>query len=246
MHLSQTSEFGLVILLIGAADPYRHVDAEVVSLVVMMLLITAIVSTYLVQHGHRVTTALVRGAARAGLEDAHARSSRGPASAHAPILLVGCFRVALSMVPELRRREVPFKVIDFNPRVIQELKAMGVPCVYGDISHLDTLEHAGAGEAQVLVSSIPDDFLRGTSNRKLLETFRRLNPRASAIVTAESEEEALALYEAGADHVLVPRRLSADHLVEMLDHALTGRLDETRSRDIARLTRTHPDSQEVL
>ncbi len=240
IHLSQTSEFGLVILLIGAAAPYHHVTEDVVSLVVMILLITAIVSTYLVQSGHRLTALLVRHAAGTFLEDAHAKASRGEGT-RAPIVLVGCFRVASSVVRELMARGLPFKVIDFNPHMNRELQALGVPCTYGDISHLDTLEHAGAGEARVLVSSIPDDFLRGTSNRKLLEGFRRLNPRAATIVTAESAAQALELYAAGADYVLVPRLMAADRLVEVLEAALSGSLDAIRAREHERLSERIPD-----
>jgi len=229
MHLSQTSEFGLVILLIGASDPYRHVGAEVVSLVVMILVITAVLSTYLVQYGHGLSALVMRHASRAPREDA-----REPASA--PILLVGCFRVASSVVHDLLEADLPFKVIDFNPRVHRELRKLGVPCTYGDISHLDTLEHAGVREARVLVSSIPDDFLRGTSNRRLLESFRRLNPGATTIVTAESVAEALELYEAGADFVLTPRLLGADRLAEILKTAAAGSLEEVRAREVQQLS----------
>jgi Kef-type K+ transport system membrane component KefB len=241
MHLSQTSEFGLVIILIGAGAPYHHVTDDVVSLVVMILLITAIVSTYLVQSGHRLTALLVRRAAGTSLEDAHARASRASEGAPAPIVLVGCFRVGSSAVRELMGRGLPFKVIDFNPHMHRQLELLGVPCTYGDISHLDTLEHAGAGEARVLVSSIPDDFLRGTTNRKLLEGFRRLNPRAATIVTAESTPQALELYAAGADYVLVPRLMAADRLVEVLEAALSGSLEAMRAGERERLSQRAGD-----
>jgi voltage-gated potassium channel Kch len=128
-----------------------------------------------------------------------------------------------------------FKVIDFNPRVHRELKALGVPCTYGDISHLDTLEDAGVEQARVLISSIPDDFLRGTSNRKLLDSLRRLNPEARILLTAESVAAALELYDAGADYVLLPRVLGADRLMDILASAEAGSLEDLREREIAQL-----------
>ena len=136
------------------------------------------------------------------------------------------------MVHPLLESGRSFKVIDFNPRVHRELKALGVPCTYGDISHLDTLQDAGVDQAQVLISSISDDFLRGTSNRKLLDSLRRLNPRASILLTAESIPAALQLYEAGADYVVLPRLLGADRLLEVVDRALAGSLAELREREI--------------
>jgi Kef-type K+ transport system membrane component KefB/voltage-gated potassium channel Kch len=235
IHLSQTSEFGLIILLIGASDPYRHVGSEVVSLVVMVLVITATVSTYLVQNSHALTALLVRKVSGTPLEDPHSRKGRHGGREGAPIVLVGCFRVASSLVHGLLQSGRPFKVIDFNPRVQRELEQLGVSCAYGDISHLDTLEDAGVREARVLVSSIPDDFLRGTTNRKLLESLRRLNPGAAILVTAESVPEALALYGAGADYVLLPRLLGADRLMEILESAEAGSLEGIRDSEIRQL-----------
>ena len=236
IHLSQTSEFGLVILLIGASDQYRHVGADVVSLVVMILVITSVLSTYLVQSGHGIAAFLLRRITGTPLEEPLARRGRRAEPAGAPIVLVGCFRVASPLVHSLLEAGRPLQVIDFNPLVHRELEKLGVHCVYGDISHLDTLEEAGVREASVLVSSIPDDFLRGTSNRKLLESLKRLNPRAAVIVTAESVPAALELYEAGADYVLVPHLLSADRMLEMLETAAMGLLAETRAREIRQLT----------
>src|SRR6185436_20218227 len=109
----------------------------------------------------------------------------------APLVLVGCFRVGSSVIRDLMASGREFKVIDFNPRTQRDLLRIGVPCIYGDISHPDTLEHAGVESAEVLVSPISDDFLRGTSNRKLLDTLRRLNPAAKLVVTADSVPEAL-------------------------------------------------------
>ena len=44
----------------------------------------------------------------------------------------------------------------------------GFILVYGDIGSPDTLHHAGIHEAKILVCTIPDAFLKGTSNAKLV------------------------------------------------------------------------------
>jgi Kef-type K+ transport system membrane component KefB/voltage-gated potassium channel Kch len=235
IHLSQTGEFGLVIVLIGASGPFRHVGADVVSLVVMVLVITSTISTYLIQASHRISAILLRRTAGTPLEDAMSQEARIGAPTRAPIVLVGCFRIASSLVHQLLESGRSFKVIDFNPQVHRELKALGVPCTYGDISHLDTLEDAGVEQARLLISSIPDDFLRGTSNRKLLDSLRRLNPEARILLTAESVAAALELYDAGADYVLLPRVLGADRLMDILASAEAGSLEELRDREIAQL-----------
>jgi Kef-type K+ transport system membrane component KefB len=235
IHLSQISEFALVILLIGVSDRFRHIPSEIVSLGVMILVLTATGSTYLVQGSHTLVRRFVRLAGATPFEDPMSGTARREEHAEVPIVLVGCFRVASSLVHGLLDAGRTFRVIDFNPRTHRELLDLGVPCVYGDISHLDTLEHAGVARASILISSVPDDFLRGTSNRKLLDSLRGLNPSATIVVTAESAAQALELYAAGADYVLVPRLLAARRLLEVLDEAEAGGLDPVREREIARL-----------
>jgi voltage-gated potassium channel Kch len=240
IHLSQTSEFALVIMMIGASEGFRHITTEIVSLVVMVLVVTATLSTYLVQFSHPLVRAVLRRTTGTFLEDPMSGAARRGERHGAPIVLVGCFRVGSSLVHDLLGSGRKFQVIDFNPRVHHELRTLGVPCVYGDLSHVDTLQHAGVEEAEVLISSIPDDFLRGTTNRRLLKTLRKLNPRATILVTAESVPTALELYEAGADYVMVPRILAADRFLEILGSVENGGLAEIRQREIVEL-RTRKD-----
>jgi len=235
IHLSQTSEFALVIMLIGASDGLRHITSEIVSLVVMVLVVTATLSTYLVQLSHPLARAVLRRTGGTFLEDRISEAGRSGNHRGAPIVLVGCFRVGSSLAHDLLASGRKFQVIDFNPRVHHELQQLGIPAVYGDISHVDTLQHAGIEDAEILISSVPDDFLRGTTNRRLLETLRKLNPRAVILVTAESAPAALELYEAGADYVMMPRILAADRFLEILGSVGSGELAGIREREIEAL-----------
>jgi len=231
IHLSQISEFALVIVLAGASAAYRHIDSEIVSIVVLVLVITATLSTYLVQMSHDVARRLMRWTGGTLLEDGAAKASRH-GTEDAPIVLVGCFRIGTSLVHGLLKAPRRFKVIDFNPEVHRELLRLQVPAVYGDISHLDTLEHAGVERAEILICSIPDDFLRGTTNRDLLAKLRKLNPTARIIVTAQSAPAALQLYAEGADYVAVPRFLTSDRLLDVLGRIEAGDLDALRAQEI--------------
>ena len=237
IYLSQISELALVIVLIGVSSPYQHIGPEIVSITVMVLVLTATTSTYLVQMSHPLVRMAVRRMRGTILEDPQSKASRRRGGDDAPIVLVGCFRVGSSLVQGLLDSSRRFKVIDFSPRTQRELEKLGVPCIYGDISHLDTLEHAGVEHAEVLVSSIPDDFLRGTTNRNLLSKLRKLNPSAKIIVTADSAPTALELYAAGADYVTVPRALVADRLLEVLARIEAGDLEDLRGREMADLQR---------
>lgn len=235
IHLAQVSEFALIIALIGVSDRYRHIGTDTVSMIVLMLVVTSTVSTYLVQFSHPIARWVLRRATGTVVEDRQAHDTRRLGKRAARIVLVGCFRNGSSLVHQLRQERKDFRVIDFNPRVHAGLERLNVPCSYGDISNLDVLEHAGVAEAEVLIASISDDFLRGIDNRKLLDAMRRLNPTARIVVSSDSIERARTLYEAGADYVLVPRLLIADEMQRVIRAIDADQLEPLRSEARARL-----------
>jgi len=128
-------------------------------------------------------------------------------------------------------------VIDFNPQAHAELKRRGIACLYGDISHMETLHHADIHGASLVVSTIPDTMLKGTDNARLLRHARRLCPHAKVIVTANGAAAALGMYEAGADYVFVPRLHSASQMAEVLARGLAQGFDALRTEQIDRLRR---------
>lgn len=236
LHLSQASEFAVVIVLIGVSPERGHIDRELVSLIVMTLVVTSTLSSYLIGGSHALAQRFMRGSEKGVLADQHQRETRRHQRRHGtPLLLVGCFRVGSSLVRELLADGRQFAVVDFSPHIHEGLKALGVQATYGDVSQLDTLQHAGVSDAQTLVASIPDDFLRGTDNLKLLQALRKLNPGARLIVTADSITRALELYKAGADFVLVPRVLSARRLREAIEAGERGELEALRAQEIEAL-----------
>ena len=101
-----------------------------------------------------------------------------------------------------------------------ELRRRGIACTYGDIAHVDTLHHAGIAQAELIVCSITDDILRGTTNLRLMRNIRRLNPKAKIVVTSDHVKGALELYGEGADFVYVPRLFSAKEIATILKKSL--------------------------
>ena len=235
LHLAQASEFAVVIALVGLAR--GHIDRDLVSLIVMTLVLTSTLSTYLIGSSHALAQRFMKGADDTVLADKHQRETRRQKRLHgAPLVLVGCFRVGSSLVGDLLACGKQFSVIDFSPAIHKGLTEMGVTATYGDISQLETLQHAGVAEAKMLVASIPDDFLRGTDNPKMLAALRKLNPSAKIVVASDSIAGALALYRAGADFVLVPRVLSARRLREVIEAEEKGELEAVRAAEIEALS----------
>jgi Kef-type K+ transport system membrane component KefB/voltage-gated potassium channel Kch len=226
--LSQVSEFSLVIVALGLQ--LGHVGQDVASIVALSLVVTSTVSTYLIQGSQPIATALGRWLGRIGAVDPQERETKASGPRRHAVVLLGCHRAGSSLVPLLLEDNRDFLVVDFNPEVHQKLAELRVPVIYGDLSHLDTLEHAGIEEAKVIVSSVSDDFLRGTNNLKLLSQLRKMAPHARIVVRAEKVEGAKRMYEAGADYVLLPRHLVAEEVrrvLRMIDDGTIGQARQT-------------------
>jgi Kef-type K+ transport system membrane component KefB len=249
INLANISEFSIVIASLGLV---RHqVEPDVVTIVILTFAITSVVSTYLINSNHAVQQVLARLLRLVGVRDLDAADAGADevADAPRPVVFLGFFRDASSILHELEPRAgqagkkgdflSQVRVIDFNPRVIQELRRRGIACTYGDIAHIDTLHHAGIEEAQLIVSSIPDDILRGTTNLRLMRNIRRLNPSAKVVLTSEHIKQATALYEAGADFVYVPRLHSAAEMAAVLKKGLRSGFPGNRLDAMAFLRSRH-------
>jgi Trk K+ transport system NAD-binding subunit len=120
--------------------------------------------------------------------------------------------------------------------VYSELGRRGIATLYGDIAHMETLHHAKIHDAKLVVSTIPDQILKGTDNARLLRKIRQLCPQALAIVTADGPQRALELYKLGADFVFIPRIHSSAQIAQIIQMGLRYGLSQEREEQIAQLS----------
>lgn len=231
LNLSQISEFSVVICALGVS--YGHIPDRVISIVVLTLAITSVTSTYAILYSHAIFTFLNPLLQRIGFKDIGADASTPQNAEPKQIVFLGFSRYASSLLEELTTMEPSLAreifVIDFNPEVKRELDRRAIANAYGDVGHLDTLRHADIAEAKVVLSTIPDGILKGTTNERILKQAKLLAPDARVIVTAEMFNNALGLYAEGADFVLIPRLMSVRELAEAVIAALQGDLEKSRT-----------------
>jgi Kef-type K+ transport system membrane component KefB len=244
LNLAQMSEFSLVIAALGAA--LGHLGGGTVGVLTLVFALTAVASTYLISHNHAVQGVLAAPLRRLGVREVHephADQAGGHAPAR-PVVFLGFFRDTSSIVEEFERsgagasghgfmREV--MVIDFNPAVLEELRRREVASVYGDVAHLETLQQVNLHSARVIVSTLTDQVLRGTTNLRLLKHARRLAPDAVFVGASDTIASALALYAEGADFVYLPRLHSAEQIAQVIRAAFDGTLGDGRVAEIDRL-----------
>lgn len=237
INLSQISEFSLVIAALGLQ--YQHIGTDLLTIIVFTFVITSIISTYMIQYSYPLQVFLSKIITQLGFKDIQNKVREETMIAGREIALLGFHRIASSLVREMEELDEKLKkkmvVVDFNPEVHFKLEAHNVKMIYGDISHLETLRHAGIEGAKIVISSVPDTLLKGTDNLRIIKKIQKVCPYAKIIVTAESPSRALKMYSEGADYVLLPRLVMADHLIPILQKMLTEESVSLKAGEIEKL-----------
>jgi len=161
INLAQISEFSLVVIQTGVAA--GHIGGQTASAASFAFVLLAVLSTFMIGRSDRVVGAAIGPLKRLGLHDLDAGAGALPTEgggAGRRIVILGFYRAASALLSEIERRDDALlgdiSVVDFNPNVFRSLAARGVHVVYGDISNVETLVHAGVGSAEIVILSVPD------------------------------------------------------------------------------------------
>jgi Kef-type K+ transport system membrane component KefB len=249
INLAQISEFSLVVIQTGVVA--GHIETETANAVSFAFVILAVLSTFAIMRSDQITRRAIRPLKRIGVRDldhvhaADAGHEEGHGAARR-IVILGFFRAASALLSEIERHNESLldqiTVVDFNPNVFKTLVGRGLHVIYGDISNVDTLLHAGIGEAEIIILSVPDSLLKGANNEKLVRHVRSLNPTAKIVATADLLSNVNDLYAAGADYVTVTRLSDAHELFTVIEAADAGLLEDKRAEMDAQLS----ERREVL
>jgi Kef-type K+ transport system membrane component KefB/Trk K+ transport system NAD-binding subunit len=236
ISLTQVSEFSLIIALTGMH--LKHISADVFSLTALLALVSITLTSYFIKFDNNLYSLLNRSLIfferlskrkEKKLEDMPKKSSEH-------IIVCGAHRMGYRIIKTLIEMKEHFLVVDFNPEVIKSLLDEGVHCVYGDIGDMEILRRVNLAKADMIISTIPAE----EDSMLLIEETKKVNPRALVFVTADTLDQALELYDLGADYVFLPRMLSGDKASELITRY-------TRKGDrIMELKRSHIESLEYI
>lgn len=249
INLAQISEFSLVVIQTGIIA--GHIKTETASAASFAFVVLAVLSTFFMMRSGEITRGLIGPLKKIGLRDLdHAHHVEGGhEGGHGEsnrIVILGFFRAASALLSQIERQNESLleqiTVIDFNPNVFRTLSNRGVHVIYGDISNVDTLVHAGIGKAEIIILSVPDSLLVGANNERLVRHVRALNPTAKIVATADLLSNVGDLYAAGADYVTVTRLTDAAELFSVIEASDAGLLEDKRAEMDARLA----ERKEVL
>ena len=108
-----------------------------------------------------------------------------------------------------------FFVVDYNPEVIKRLAGKKIPCMYGDIGDLEILNRLELKDVKLFISTVPDR----QDSMLLIKKTKEANPDSVVIVTSNNVDEALDLYDIGADYVILPHFLGGERMSILLEES---------------------------
>ncbi|NWF57620.1 MAG: NAD-binding protein [Syntrophaceae bacterium] len=126
-----------------------------------------------------------------------------------PVLIVGGGRVGNTIAERFKEREIPYLIIEKNPRKAQEAESY----VLGDAANIETLKKAWIEKAPAALITTHDD----ATNIYLTKYLRSLRPDMQIISRANLDRNVSTLHRAGADFVMSYSSLGANAIFNFLE-----------------------------
>ena len=228
--LAQVGEFSFVLAKVGVNN--GAIPESFFDLILATSVVSIILSRFLLAAAPALNGALARvplaGRVFADRPDTAAPPEVVGLRRHA--VICGGGRVGRELADALHRRKFPFVVIEYNSKVVEEMRRSGLPAIYGDASNVAVLAHARLAEARFLAVLIP----HGAAVELAVRRARQLNPRLYIVARASNAAEVRRLREAGAHSVVQPEFEAGVEVIRQalerygifgleLDHLVIGR-----------------------
>ena len=211
LNLSQISEFSLIVLLVGVQ--FGLASQLALSVMAAVAVISIVISSIFISFSKRIYKLFrpLLGIFERKMKT-HFLETKNEYELAEHVVVIGAHRVGGPIVKYLKKANIPFVVMDFNPSVIKKLRDDGMNVVYGDIGDPEVLDGLQIDTAKLIISTA-SDF---KDNELLLEECIRRKTKATIVVRAEEIDHSEQLKALGANYVIMPEKVSGAYIVHQL------------------------------
>jgi monovalent cation:H+ antiporter-2, CPA2 family len=201
--LAQIGEFSFILLALGSTLGVMPAQAQ--SLVVAGALISIAINPLVfkaigpLQRALLARSQLARELAQRDDPLAELPITTDPMYLSHQVVLVGYGRVGRKLAEGLLANQLPFVVAEQSRELVEELRARGIPAVFGDAGQPEVLVQAHVARARMLVIATRDTL----GVRQMATHARLLNPGIEIAVRSHNSEEARRLEEEISGRVFV-------------------------------------------
>lgn len=133
-------------------------------------------------------------------------------SMHGHYLVCGFGRMGKRVARQLIASDVPFVVIDTDPKLVEQARELGMIALEGDAMEDSVLERAGVERAASLAAITSSDAV----NAMICLTAHAIAPELRIVARAEDDASVRKMKRAGASRVLSPSSHGADGVAQTL------------------------------
>jgi voltage-gated potassium channel Kch len=208
INMTQMSEFSLVVMSAGLLAGLWN--EPVVKAVTLAGLLSMSLSTILISQSEILSIKISKLSKLLFKFGGKNRQTKVEFKNH--IVLIGCDRTGKSILSFLKKNDEQTVVVEFNPKVANELKTKGETVIFADATDPDILELANIADAKLIISTIKSV----NDSLSLISELKNKNIEVPVIADAESLIQAKELYAAGVAYVIFPHFVSGWHMGQMV------------------------------
>ncbi len=210
ISLWQISEFSFLMITMGISSWYIK-DPTILSMVTLLWLISIAWSSYFMIYGEKLY--YIFKPFLTLLPWVWNKEHKKINKKNYEIVLFGYGRFWSNIYDMIHKSHKSILVVDEHPGIIGLLQKKKTPCVYGDIGDIDFLHELNIKETRMIISTVK----KFDENMILLKTMKQIHPSIIVILVSNHIQEAIKLYEQGADYVILPHYIWVDHTSLMLE-----------------------------
>lgn len=213
LSLSQISEFSFLLVSIGIAGGQIS-DPGLLSVVMFVWLITICFSSYVTLANNKVYLRLIKKFPKlfrsAGDQE---DLMQDMPEENVDVVLFWYGRIGSEIAEFLTKNNISFVVVDHNPNLLKPLKIKWIPYIFADAWNHEMYQEVFRRNVKMVISTIKDF----DDDYALIHSVKRIQESMIIAVVATHSDEALDLYHAGADYVIMPDELSAHHTSSLIE-----------------------------
>lgn len=212
ISLAHISEFSLIVMVVGLK--LGLVSQGALTAMALTGVLSIIASSIMISSSKHIYKKLFKyiGFFEHSSLTHQLESKKGDWAMEGHVILVGAHRMGGEIVKFFQREKIPFLVMDFNPKVIQQLVNEKINALYGDLGDPEILDFLNLEKTTLIVSTASQI----EDNLTLLVEIKRRGVKSPVIMRANSTSEAENLYKAGADFVILPEIVSGAFVAQAL------------------------------